>query len=56
MLKALVVEDNRTVANLEAELLSSVGVSPEIRYRLVGLIFCLRREFPSCQTKAESQA
>ena len=30
MPKALVVEDNRTVANLEAELLSSVGVSSEI--------------------------
>ena len=30
MRNALVVEDNRTVANLEAELLASVGVSSEI--------------------------
>ena len=48
MPKALVVEDNRTVANLEAELLTSVGVSSEIvdcGEAAIGKLLAIRYDF-----------
>ena len=48
MPNALVVEDNRTVANLEAELLASVGVSPEIvdcGEAAIGKLLAMRYDF-----------
>ena len=48
MPKALVVEDNRTVANLEAELLASAGVVPEIvdcGEAAIGKLLAMRYDF-----------
>lgn len=48
MPKALVVEDNRTVANLEADLLTSAGVSPEIvdcGEAAIGKLLAIRYDF-----------